>query len=243
MVESQANSLSGFSKSGRAIICSLCVGGVHSPYTEQTLATRCTPIVWSKYQKMREDVVARERDSKHQAEKTRLENEQKDEILKLTLQYEKDATHTIRRDAEIERHRHHITNNVLTNLCPSCHLVIDDFEGCFAIHHQGDVQYRDDGGVMRSETVGCLGFFCGWCHQLFNMNKDCHDHVKVCPRSLHPGSYHGTMDEYYATRAIDRKAEIERYLVRNNVVSDFRRALLEKMRKDLNDVKINFQRE
>jgi hypothetical protein len=55
------------------------------------------------------------------------------------LLYKQDAQK--KKEKELERYSHHITNNILTLLCPSCNVGIDDFEGCFAVHHS--VYYRD----------------------------------------------------------------------------------------------------
>jgi hypothetical protein len=142
-----------------------------------------------------------------------------------------------KKEKELERYSHHITNNILTLLCPSCNVGIDDFEGCFAVHHSAD--YRDINQVMR--TIGCLKYFCGWCHEVFNGSQICHDHVKVCSRNLHRGSYNGTMDEYYTCRAVDKKAEIENYFIKNNITGNLRQELLNKMKKQLENVKINIE--
>ena len=235
-VEVQSNSVNCFSKNGREIICSMCIAEeIHSPYDYQILAKWCNPMIVAKYLKVRDEIIEREMQCVHQAEIEKLKNEKEDEIHKMKiLLYEQDAKK--KKEAEIERYSHHITNNILTLLCPSCNLGIDDFEGCFAVHHSAD--YKDINQVMR--TVGCLKYFCGWCHEVFNGSHICHDHVKVCSRSLHAGSYYGTMSEYYTSRAVDKKAEIESYLVRNNVTGNLRQELLNKMRKRLNDVKINF---
>ena len=48
------------------------------------------------------------------------------------------------------------------------------------------------------------------------------------------------MGEYYTSRAVDNKVEIEIYLVRNHVTSNLRQELLHKMEQKLSDVKIHF---
>ncbi len=89
-------------------------------------------------------------------------------------------------------------------------------------------------------AVGCLKYFCGWCYEVFNGSSICHNHVKFGCHSLYAGSYCDILGEYYTSRAVDKKAEIESYLVRNNITGNLKQELLDKMKKRLMDVKFNF---
>ena len=68
---------------------------------------------------------------------------------------------------ELERHRKHITEQILNIRCPSCQGVFVDFTGCFSVIHDA-----------------CRSCFCAWCFQIF---PDAHGHVLRCPHSLTPG--------------------------------------------------------
>jgi hypothetical protein len=93
---------------------------------------------------------------------------------------------------EVEEHRKHIVENILPLRCPKCHLIFDEFEGCFA---------------LTDKTCGAR--FCGWCFQIFG---DPHEHVLSCSHSLSPGSLSGTIEEFWKVRRKVQAKQIETYL-------------------------------
>ena len=206
-------SLAEFSKNGRRIVCKDCseIDKVHSPYSEQTLANYCTSLSFCKYQHVREDAIKQEESRKVEAQRARDEARHQNELHQLQLQIEQDVKN--RREAEIAHHRGHIMNSFLNNLCPAYSLAVYDFEGCFAVQHKSEYT----GKKKVSHTVGCLKYFCGWCHEVFDGNTSCHDHMKVCPRGRHQGTYFGFTPEYNAARAMERKDDVERYLRSTNI--------------------------
>ena len=70
------------------------------------------------------------------------------------------------------------------------------------------------------------------------MNDNCHNHVKTCSHNPHPGSYHGTIDEFNRVRAQRQLALVVDYL-QNIVDVQEREEIKEALRGDLNDLGIN----
>lgn len=147
----------------------------------------------------------------------------KEDVLtnKAKIEYEKKRLIDERKSI-VERHRIFICENILTLHCKTCNAAIFDFEGCFAIN-----------------CSNCNSSMCGWC--LGDFSPDAHPHVKICEKSLHPGSYHGTFDEFNKTHLNKRRDEVIRYL--NSIYSEEERnAVLESITFDLNQLNIQLKR-
>jgi len=126
--------------------------------------------------------------------------------------------------AQLNRHRLHIAENILTIKCPraQCGQAFFDFNGCFAL-------------TCDSCTCG----FCAWC--LVDCGRDAHAHVKACPYAppAFKGSYSGSIPEFNRVHSA-RRAELVRAYLHSRVSeedSDSLKALIER---DLSDLDIAF---
>ena len=57
-------------------------------------------------------------------------------------------------------------------------------------------------------NCGCA--FCGWC--MADCGRDAHPHVKQCPGSANPGSYHGSVEQFESTHRDRRRIAVLQYL-------------------------------
>jgi hypothetical protein len=94
----------------------------------------------------------------------------------------------------VSRHRLHIAENILTLKCPraQCRRAFLDYTGCMAL------------------TCSCGCNFCAWCLQ--DCANDAHPHVKACPHSQSPGSYHGTFDQFQTVHRNRARLAAQQYL-------------------------------
>jgi hypothetical protein len=94
--------------------------------------------------------------------------------------------------AELNRHKNHIFNEILTSRAPCCNRPVDFWPGCFAV------------------TCECSGHFCGWC--FLNTGGDAHPHVLICNENPQKGNYFGSEQLYYEVRNRVKLTALKRYL-------------------------------
>lgn len=125
------------------------------------------------------------------------------------------------RQVALHRHRLHILEELLTLHCPrsSCRAELVEFEGSFALTCQT-----------------CMCGFCGWC--LKDCGQDAHTHVKGCPRSLSPGGYYGTQEQFHHVHRTRHGLELSTYL---STIEDgvLRADVMVIVSKDLSDLGIS----
>ena len=196
-----------------------------SPYSTKTVCSECNDDkAVAAYMSAIRTADVDEAESRSKAEKDalerRIEEVRLEGELKLHEHNEKE-----RLKAVASLHRHRINNNILTTKCPHCSLAFVDWTMCFAVKCESEYAGR---------TIGCQKHFCGWCITGFSDQFECHEHVKVCRNSLNPGSYYGRnqfdpTEDFNRAQAPIRKANIERYLVDNNLTSKEREAVISAM--------------
>ena len=95
---------------------------------------------------------------------------------------------------DIDAHRKHIVEQLLTLQCPRCSQAFVDFEGCFAL------------------TCGrCRGAFCAWC--LVDCGVDAHRHVAHCRHNRAPGrAVFGTAEQFVASQKERREQAVRQYI-------------------------------
>jgi len=96
-------------------------------------------------------------------------------------------------DQDVQKHRLHIAEEILTLHCPRCKQAFFEFDGCFA---------------LRCGRCSCN--FCAWC--LADCGNDAHVHVLACPAARNRRDYYGTWDQFTAAQRQRRCAAIEAYL-------------------------------
>jgi hypothetical protein len=234
LVQSQATDTGCFRKNGCRIVCSQCKAmqpAVQSPYPDMGMA--CSDAAFAIYLAARE-AAARHLESclaEQQRQEERARHE--DEVHALREQVLTDQRE--RASAACERHRKRIIETVLNIGCPHCGLVFEAFNGCYAVDHIG----LDERGLPTALANSyCSRSFCGWCLAKFNDSHSCHEHVKVCPHSLHPGSYYGTFPEDFDhVHGANRKRRVQTYIA-EKVEAGHQDAVREAIRRDLADLSI-----
>jgi hypothetical protein len=78
---------------------------------------------------------------------------------------------------QVEQHRRHIVEEVLTLKCPRCRTAFVDFSGCFAV-----------------QCGSCPCNFCGWCLQ--DCETDAHAHVAHCRSNKANGNVFGAHEQF-----------------------------------------------
>jgi hypothetical protein len=113
--------------------------------------------------------------------------------------------------------------------------VFEAFNGCYAVDHIG----LDDNGLpTRLANSYCSRSFCGWCLAKFNDSHSCHQHVLVCPHSLHPGDHYGKFPEdFNRVHGANRKRSVQAYITAS-VEAGHQEAVREAIRRDLADLDI-----
>lgn len=96
-------------------------------------------------------------------------------------------------DQEVQRHRLHIAEELLTLKCPRCRHAFYDFDGCFAL-----------------KCGSCKCGFCAWC--LKDCGNDAHAHVLACSVSTRRREYHGSWVQFTAAQRSRRQAAVLAYL-------------------------------
>eukprot|EP01147_Barroeca_monosierra_P005799 gene5799-9025_t len=118
-------------------------------------------------------------------------------------------------EREVERHRNHIVDNILTLHCPrqSCRQAYLDFSGCFAL-----------------TCSRCKAGFCAKCQK--DCGSDAHSHVQQCV-----GTNFGSIDELNQYLKRRRQEEAFKYL---KTIHDaaIRQNVLDNCRKDFEDLQI-----
>ena len=152
------------------------------PYSDQTVAIRCTEGVFAAYVAARTELAEQ-----------RIIQEQEGAFLK-RLEKERarfDGGAAGKPEAvedAIQRHRAHVVENILTLHCPHCGAAFVDFEGCFAL-----------------KCSRCRTHFCAYCvrHETKRWDES-HVHVATCPYNVAPGK------DVYASVAVFEKAQRRR---------------------------------
>lgn len=113
-----------------------------------------------------------------------------------------------------------LIDGMLTLHCPNprCKLAFIDFDGCFAV-----------------TCHSCKANFCAWCIDHWTMD-DVHGHVPGCRESLSPGQFYGSQQLFRQAQTKRKKRLVIQRLQRED--NDVRKRVLERMRKDFEDVGI-----
>lgn len=207
MVSFQSGDYGNFVRNSLSIVCGCCtalVPKVVTAFDASVVARHSSDGALTSFISANSHAVRRE--GQAALEDQRLQH--LDEIHRLKEAAMADAA---RMAASTERHRLRIMDSIVTLHCPHCNLAILDFDGCFAVEH-------------RSDTIslghGCGLYFCGWCLAKFGSNSDCHVHVKICPRNLHPGTYFGEFPaDFNSVHGASRRSQVLQYL-RDNILDD-----------------------
>jgi hypothetical protein len=131
---------------------------------------------------------------------------------------EKNAVERAVREKDVEAHRKHIVDKLLTLGCPRCGQAFVDFTGCLAL------------------TCGrCRAAFCAWC--LVDCGSDAHRHVASCHHSLANGQVFASADLF--TQCQRRRCErlVRDYLAALPASID-KKALVLACRRDFEDLAI-----
>jgi hypothetical protein len=240
----QINQSGDLTNHGRQIVCSLCIACTpkeFSPFDYATIARSCDNSLFSRYLSVREELALNEERCKNVAVQQNYKDEVEDLHIKLALIQELDVNK--RSKLFIEWHKNRIIRDILNNRCPNCNLVINDFEGCFAVKHEASYTDINTGQEI---VIGCRKFFCAWCHRKFHSNQLCHEHVKNCPNNPHKGSHSGKMHEYHAVQAEGRKAKVAAYIDENLPstgprYSSERQGLINSLHQELSSIGINLE--
>jgi len=126
------------------------------------------------------------------------------------------------KQSKIAAHKTYICENILTLHCEKCNAAVLDFDGCFAI-----------------TCAECKGSMCGWCMKDFS--PDAHDHVKKCPHSLCPGSFHGSFEQFTAVHKKNRLVLTAKYL--DSIFdAEERNEVIKIIKKELDDLGIDLEK-
>lgn len=179
-----------FAKNNCKILCSYC----KIPFSDKCIAMNTNSEVYEEFIKIKIDIST----TKAVAEQEQIS---KTKLLQ----------------SEIERHRNHICENILTTHCNNCNAAILDFDGCFAV-----------------ECNRCKASMCGWC--MGDFSPDAHSHVKTCVQSLNPGSVHGTQEQFTECQKAKKTKEVKEYL--NTLSSDKKSQVIVSIQKELGELNI-----
>ena len=228
MVSSQAGDRHNFERNDESIVCAYCVAFIPKVVSTIDLSLICK---LSNAEALNQFISAGKSvvQTKAEVAQEKQQIEHADELQKLReANIEDQGT---RMKAATERHRQKIIEDILSLRCPHCNLVIIDFDGCFAVQHSEGEHWR--------YKQGCGLYFCGWCLEKCGTNDDCHNHVKACQYNLHPGSHHGTIDEFNRVHGQRRQTLVLKYLKENIFDVQEREEIKLALRKDLSDLGIN----
>lgn len=85
---------------------------------------------------------------------------------------------------------HHITENILNLVCPSCNAAFLDFSGCCSV-----------------QCSTCSNFFCGLCLKKCDNSSLCHSHVLKCGLNPDSSNYFCSTD---TLAKVHRRARVEK---------------------------------
>jgi hypothetical protein len=141
--------------------------------------------------------------------------------LELTGKYDarlKDELEHARREKDIDGHRKHIVDKLLTLGCPRCGQAFVDYVGCLAL------------------TCGrCRAAFCAWC--LVDFGADAHRHVASCSQSLAKGQVFASADLFAQCQRRRCERLVREYLAALPASID-KEALVLACRRDFDDLAI-----
>lgn len=119
----------------------------------------------------------------------------------------------------ITKHRNNICEKILTLSCKRCSQAMLDFTGCFCL-----------------TCNKCNANICGWC--LFSENKDLHQHVRDCKKSLCPGDVFSTFDKFNECHNKRRKTEVIEYFKKVIETEKERREVYDNLKDRLKEIGI-----
>ena len=229
-VKSTCDDLTLYMRHGCAVVCAYCIAAplnVCAKYDDAIICRVCAAtdqLAMMAFLDARGEVARKLEEAKCQA--TREQDRAKAEEERLELMVRMAADQAEKRRAEIQIHRNRIMSEIIETRCPSCKHVFGGWDGCFAVHHYGEVTDRRTGITHRN---GCGRYFCGWCLKQCDSDGEAHRHAANCTMSKHPGSVYGRWEDFIEVQAEVRRAKIVTYLDSVNN-PDLRAAILDAMR-------------
>ena len=197
-----------FIRHGCRVVCGWCLPTVNV-VSERIMALHLDEEMYAKYRSVCTEVAVnehiREAEERYRKEIDKLYRELE------ALRSASDAQSEKSRLEDVQRHRTHIVDNILTLKCPrsGCGMALLDFEGCFAI------------------TCGSCGCgFCAWC--LKDCGDDAHQHVMACALNRNAGGIGGSFEDFEDTHRQRMGREVSKYLhveVSMNIVDLVREAV------------------
>jgi hypothetical protein len=112
-----------------------------------------------------------------------------------------------------------VRNDILNLMCPHCHTVYAEFDGCMALN-----------------CVHCNNWFCGYCHAGFPDSHISHRHVLTCSMNTNK-SYSANPTEIHQGQNKYRTEKVKNVL--SNHPKEIQDAALLELQKDLADLGIN----
>jgi hypothetical protein len=112
-----------------------------------------------------------------------------------------------------------VRNDILNLMCPHCHTVYAEFDGCMAVN-----------------CAHCNKWFCGHCHAGFSNSDTSHSHVLTCSMNTNR-SYFSDPTEKRQVQTKYRTQKVKNLL--SNHPKEIQDAALLELQKDLADLGIN----
>jgi hypothetical protein len=229
-VKSTCDDLTLYMRHGCAVVCAYCIAAplnVCAKYDDAIVCRVCATtdqLAMKAFLDARGEVARKLEEAKFQAAIEQERAKAEEERLELMVRMAADQAE--KRRAEIQIHRNRIMSEIIETRCPSCKHVFGGWDGCFAVHHYGEVTDRRTGITHRN---GCGRYFCGWCLKQCDSDGEAHRHAANCRMSKHPGSVYGRWEDFIEVQSEVRRAKIVTYL--NSVNNpDLRAAILDAMR-------------
>jgi hypothetical protein len=209
-VTTQLNDKSEFAKNGGEIICLDCKAASKNnrPIIKRSILYQATPKLVGSLLEGKDEIVRRQEEAIREGTLKQMKIDHDISIAQLKMAAETDKQR--RFDMEVEMHRKHIVNTLMSVECPHCKLVFNDWSDCFAV--KCIAEYTKHG---IKTIAGCGNYFCGWCLAPYQDSDSCHKHVFNCKESLNRGSVYGRTFDGNDFRIIERKLRkdrIEKYL-------------------------------
>jgi serine/threonine protein kinase len=221
MVESQCQHVQDFINNGNAVVCGLCLAKAErdlSPYADPLVCRVSNDAAACRFVKVQREAEKKLQESIAEGRLQRQKEIMDQRLLEEQAKLLKDEEEKAKK--KVEMHVKKIQDDILNTRCPHCDVVFQEWDACFAVQHSAE----DHTG----RSHGCMKWFCGWCLEKCDNSRTCHEHVKHCRLSKHPGSYYGSMKEFQNVQAAVRRQKINDYL--NNVDREIRKKTVDTMR-------------
>ncbi len=116
-------------------------------------------------------------------------------------------------DSMIQEKVQEIIHTILETRCPCCDMLFSGFTGCFSLLCESESEH--------GQSIGCGTFFCGWCHEIFPNDKECHEHLLDRKCKMVPKAHKRTANQEGQLFGSDRDYEISCWMRRRKKFDDY----------------------